>query len=87
MLNCLVPVLFIFYIQGVLKLKKNNSGAKGLIYFHAVLHSQIIGVGLVLYNPIHQVLELFFGNKAAGERSTQSSYRLRMNGVIPLYMP
>ena len=30
MLTCLVPVLFTFYKQGVLKLK-NNSGAKGLI--------------------------------------------------------
>jgi len=29
-LTYLVPVLFIFYIQCVLKLKKNNSGAKRL---------------------------------------------------------
>jgi hypothetical protein len=34
-LTCLVPVLFTFYIHGMLKLKKNHSGAKRLTSFHS----------------------------------------------------
>jgi len=40
-LTCLVPLLFTFYIQGVLKLKK-NSGAKRLIFIVGVPTSRQI---------------------------------------------
>ena len=39
MLTCLVPVLFTFYIHGVLKLK-SNSGAKGLIHSMRLINAR-----------------------------------------------
>ena len=48
--NLFGSVLFTFYIQGVLKLKKNNSGAKGLIfkYLDSNLEDKRFGVRKLL---------------------------------------
>ena len=49
MLTCLVHVLFTFHTQGVLKLKKNNSGAKRLIFFEVSYKYSILYCIMLYY--------------------------------------
>ena len=50
MLTCLVTVLFTFYVQDGLKLKKNNSGAKGLNVVGHILQYLNISQNIMSYN-------------------------------------
>jgi len=57
-LTYLVPVLFAFYIQGVLKLKNNNSDAKSLIVFR--LKQKTLPQSLTSVRVIKQGLILMY---------------------------
>ena len=78
-LTCLVPVLLTFYIQDVLKLKKNNSGAKRL------RHRNSLGIIIIIF--LHGLGRLTCSGIDAlpsfpGASTVSSSSRFVVEGVF-----
>ena len=77
MLTCLVSVLFTFYIQSVLKLKKKNySGAKGLILFSCAVAWWVSRRHLIAGAPVptrDNPRQICGGQESTGADSSQST--------------
>ena len=82
-LNCLVSVLFKFYIQGLLKLKNNNSDTKRLKRFLWRLYSSNQWPGIFIAH-ISSFREQDYGIQlsASGMKDVRDAFRFDTRSVI-----
>ena len=90
MLTSLVPVLFAFHIQSVLKLKKNNSGAKGLMHKIKSLKCRNRSIGVITATEtsslkIHKSVPIFKQVQIVSDISVIQFYNYDVSNFCILY--